>query len=295
MASEPDNRMSKTVSLEMFTLNASESTLAFYARHTGIQDQDKLKEHIVGVAQGAIQIFPYHCIRTFGFLRFRIIRCEPGYKQLLKLGFTRQNALFLDLGCCFGSDIRKAIEDGFPAENIVASDLQPEFWQFGHDLFKSNASTLPATFIPGDVLDPSFISTQPPIKSPHSVVDLSLQSLLEVEPRSLNPLRGHLSAIHTSAFFHLFSKDKQIIVARKLASLLSALPGSIIFGCQTGSQIPHEVMKRGEPIYDHSPESWKRMWTEEVFENSDATVFQVEGWLGNERDENLLFWTVTRL
>lgn len=136
---------------------------------------------------------------------------------------------------------------------------------------------------------------QPPVKSPHSVVDLSLQSLFEFDSRSLDPLRGHLSAIHTSAFFHLFSKDKQIIVARKLASLLSALPGSIIFGCQTGSQIPHEAMKRGEPYYDHSPESWKRMWTEELFENLDVTIFEVEAWLGNGRDEDLLFWTVTRL
>jgi len=287
--------MSKTLSLEGFTLNASESTLAFYARHTEIQDQDKLKEHIVGVAQSAVQVFPYHCIRTFGFLRFRITRCEPGYKQLLQLGFTRQNALFLDLGCCFGSDIRKAIEDGFPAQNIVASDLQPEFWQFGHDLFKSNASTLPVTFIPGDVFDTSLISMQPPATSPHHVVDVSLRSLLELDSTSLNPLRGYLSAIHTSAFFHLFSKDKQIIVARKLASLLSVLPGSIIFGCQTGSQIPHEAMKRGEPYYDHSPESWKRMWTEELFENSNATIFQVEAWLGNGRDDDLLLWTVTRL
>lgn len=136
---------------------------------------------------------------------------------------------------------------------------------------------------------------QPPVKSPHSVVDLSLQSLFQVEPRSLNPLRGHLSAIHTSAFFHLFNKDKQIIVARKLASLLSALPGSMIFGSQNGSQIPQEAMKRGKPSYDHSPESWKKMWTEELFENSEATVFQVEAGLGVGRDEDILFWTVTRL
>ncbi|KAE9408442.1 hypothetical protein BT96DRAFT_913991 [Gymnopus androsaceus JB14] len=264
----------QTISPEMFTLNADE--LAFYTKHTGIQDQDKLKDHITEVAKKAFELFPYRCIKDFGFLR------------LLELGSTRKNALFLDLGCCFGNDIRKAIADGFPAENIIASDIRAEFWQFGHDLFNSSASTLPVTFIPGDVFDSSFISIQPPLKTlPTAEVEsISLQSLLQAEPKSLNPLRGHISAIHTSAFFHLFNKDEQVVIAKKLASL--ALPSSGIDNIRLAIW--------GALFYSHSPESWKKMWEEEVFgmeEGEEGTcMIQVEAGLWDERQ---LWWIVTRL
>ncbi|KAE9409777.1 hypothetical protein BT96DRAFT_1085631, partial [Gymnopus androsaceus JB14] len=184
------------LSVDSFSLNPDES--AFYQEHTGIHDEDKLKAHIMEVAERSLKVYPYHCIAAFGFLRYGV----PGYKQLLKLGSTRSNALFLDLGCCFGNDIRKAIQDGFPAQNIIASDLQADFWKFGHELFNTTPSTFPVAFIAGDVLDPSFISIQPPLQEPPSdTASISLQALVQAEPKSLNPLRGHLSAIHTSAFF----------------------------------------------------------------------------------------------
>ena len=186
---------------------------------------------------------------------------------------------------------------------LVIHRMDTEFWQFGHDLFNSSASTLPVTFIPGDAFDPAFISIHPPLKTlPIAEAEsTSLHSLLQAEPKSLNPLRGHLSTIHTSAFFHLFNKDEQVIIAKKLASLLSPLPGSIIFGSQSGSGVPHEAMKpgRGTLFYSHSPESWKKMWEEEVFsmedgqgEDGSASMIQVEAGLLDERQ---LWWIVTRL
>ena len=41
----------------------------------------------------------------------------------MKLGKERPNALFLDMACCVGNDTRKVIADGFPASQVVASDL----------------------------------------------------------------------------------------------------------------------------------------------------------------------------
>jgi len=223
---------------------------------------------------------------------------KAGYKKLLELGSTRQNALFLDLGCCFGNDIRKAVEDGFPAEKIIASDLYADFWKFGHKLFNSTASTFPVTFISGDIFDSSFISIQPPLKTLKLSYDdntepISLQSLVQAEPQSLDPLRGHLSVIHTSAVFHLYDRDVQLLIAKKIASLLSPLPGSIIFGSHTGSKVPREVINQSTQMkaYRHSPESWKKMWEEEVFDK-DKDMFQVEA--GFE-DEIWMSWIVTRL
>lgn len=47
------------------------------------------------------------------------------YEALVKLKDERPNALFLDLGCCFGNDVRKVVSDGWPVGQCVASDLRP--------------------------------------------------------------------------------------------------------------------------------------------------------------------------
>ena len=57
-------------------------------------------------------------------LRLKISRF-PAYKTLLKLGQERPGALFLDLACCVGNDVRKAVADGFPVNQALASDLHP--------------------------------------------------------------------------------------------------------------------------------------------------------------------------
>ena len=33
-----------------------------------------------------------------------------------------------DVGCCFGQELRKAILDGYPEDDMVASDLTSEYW-----------------------------------------------------------------------------------------------------------------------------------------------------------------------
>ncbi|KIK57808.1 hypothetical protein GYMLUDRAFT_46003 [Collybiopsis luxurians FD-317 M1] len=287
--------VSATLSFDRFSLNGEE--LEFYRRNTQIHDDEKLKEHVFDVSQRAFEIFPYHCIRTFSFLRFRIRRSESDYKRLLELGRSRQDALFLDLGCCFGNDLRKAIEDGFPAHNVIASDLRAEFWNFGHELFKSNPATFPVTFIPGDVLDQSFISIQPPLQNrPVTSLD-SVRSLLRAKPQSLDFLRGQLSVVHASAFFHLFNKDEQLVIAKKLASLLSPVPGSFIFGSHVGASKPLEDAnnKPGMWFYLHSPDTWKEMWEMEVFQGKG--VVRVEAALGEQAELNqtrIMRWSVTR-
>lgn len=72
----------------------------------------------------------------------------PNYQKVLQLGKGRRDALFLDLGCAcaclvkvflaypdgfsVGTDIRKLIQDGYPAQNVIASDLRPG--QISHTL-----------------------------------------------------------------------------------------------------------------------------------------------------------------
>lgn len=57
----------------------------------------------------------------------------PAYQDFLKLGRERKGALFLDVGCCCGSDVRKAIVDGYPADQIIASDLNAGVYRTSFD------------------------------------------------------------------------------------------------------------------------------------------------------------------
>ncbi|KAF8273973.1 hypothetical protein EI94DRAFT_1794631 [Lactarius quietus] len=212
----------------LYRLDSAEIT--FFKEQTGIEDEDELKAHLLSIQAEAYEVYSYPCIRQFSWARLGISRLFP-YQDLLKLGREREGAILLDIGCCFGTDVRKAIVDGFPMKNVVTTDLHKEFWDLGHKLFRTTPDTFPVTFVPGNVFDPEhlsivspFTTNSPPVTT---VPDLSILT-------SLNPLHGHISAIYASSFFHLFPEDAQPRVARALAGLLSPVPGSMIFGKQLG-------------------------------------------------------------
>jgi len=259
--------------------NITPDDLAFFRQATATtDDDDAVKDHILNVQAKAYHVYSYPCIRRFAFIRPKIASL-PAYHHALRLLNTRTDPILLDIGCCcmyfvffcaiyswfaVGNDIRKAALDGWPANNIVASDLRSEFWDIGHQLFKSNPQSFPATFIQGDVFDDAFLSTD----APHSSVPVNTIT-------TLTPLVHRVSAIHTSSLFHLFSEDQQLLLARRLSTLLIPEAGSIIFG-QHGSrpvkgfryEAPHrdssEKFKHAY-MFCHSPESWKKLWTEDIF------------------------------
>ncbi|KAI0639004.1 hypothetical protein C8Q77DRAFT_23133 [Trametes polyzona] len=290
----------------LYALDDEAST--FMKLQTGIEDPEALKRHILSVQAEAYSIHPYPCIRRFSFLSLKLGRL-PAYRQLLQLGTERKNAIFLDIGCCFGNDLRKAAYDGYPVENCVASDLHPEFWELGHKLFNSNPETFAVPFIPGDVFDPKHLDPVPPFYSPADI-DIPNLSMLT----SLNPLRGHVSAIHASAFFHLFDEERQLQLAKALACLLSPEPGSMILGAHGGRPekgLRHEagvVIGPGRTfaMFCHSPDSWKEMWDGQVFQKGTVEVEaylhetvrkDLEGLEGIAPGTKyyLLVWSVTRL
>ncbi|EPT05431.1 hypothetical protein FOMPIDRAFT_127976 [Fomitopsis schrenkii] len=280
----------------------AEDEIAFHKAQTGIQDDEELKSHIIAVQRDAYEVFPYPCIRWFTFARLQISRV-PAYTQLLELGRARPDAIFLEVGCCFGSDMRKAVADGFPVQNCIASDLRPEYWQLGHRLFNSTPATFPVPFLPGDLFDPAFLA---PSSLAHTTPTSPPPALASLT--SLTPLTGHVSAIYAAELFHLFSADKQLALAQQLAALLSPAPGSFIFGWQVGSATGglFELDRSASGVdplrlWYHSPESWRAMWTD-VFGGSGGAVevYAELQPLPSAPDVNLnetgkLVWTVTRM
>ncbi|CDO78112.1 hypothetical protein BN946_scf184611.g4 [Trametes cinnabarina] len=247
---------------------------AFLLSTTGLPDVDALKALIVRVQAEAAEAFPYPCIRRFDFVKLKMSRL-PCYNRLLSLVKDDPDALLLDIGCCFGTDVRKAIADGYPAKNIIASDLRPSFWDVGHKLFRSNPATFPVTFLSGDVLHSTFIGMASPVYGAPRTPRPELRGL-----RELAPLAGHLRAIHASNFFHLFTEANQAAIARSLGALLAPTPGSMIFGTHVSR--PKKGLRTEAPppapgylgnrMFCHDAQSWTDLWDGEVFQKGTVRV-----------------------
>lgn len=178
-----------------------------------------------------------------------------------------------------------------------------EFADIGHKLFRTTPETYSITFVPGDAFDPKHLELVPPFTAANAPSGPApdLRSLT-----SLNPLRGRVSAIHASAFFHLFGEEKQLYLARALAGLLSPEPGSMIFGLHLGAAekgLSPSGMGGDRRLFCHSPESWAQVWDGLVFEKDvvvvRSTLVQVdrkflEGGEGPAQPVLVLVWSVTR-
>lgn len=175
-----------------------------------------------------------------------------------------------------------------------------EFWTLGHKLFCSTAETFPATFVAGSVLDAEHVAVAPVAYSPSEVAGpRPVLSTLT----SLNPLRGHVSAIHAGAFFHLFDEEQQLRIAHALGGLLSPEPGSMIVGSQGGApekgiRVVQQEQTGSISQFLHSIESWKELWNTQVFKQGTVKVdasMEIYGGTGSPQTYYYMSWSVTRL
>lgn len=264
--------------------------IAFFKRQTGLQDEGALKAHIIDVQKEAYQVIPYPCIGGFDFLHPNMSKLHI-YNHILKRG--SEGAILLDVGSCFGVDVRKAVEDGFPAHNIIASDIKEAFSELGRRLFKSSSE--PILFIPGDIFDPAFLSISRPASSVPEGTMPDIQTL-----QSLNDLHGRVGVIHTSKLFHLFDEMKQLELARALGGLLSCESGSTICGTHTIASekgiVHHTVLGIDLSYFCHSQESWAGLWDGVVFEKGQVKVEMTTSTIDvGGFPFCLLHWSVTRL
>jgi len=279
------------------TLSLTEDELAFFKAQTRIDDEEELKNHILAVRAKAHIVYPYPCIARFMFTRFRASGVSA-YPRVLELAKERKDAILLDVGCCFGCDLRKAVADGWPAENVIGFELRQAFWDYGHELFRSTPETFPAGFIAGDILDVAMLTPCAAFYASNSPLDPrpDLKSLT-----SLNPLQGHVSAICASSFFHLFDEAGQHEIAKRFGSLMTPLPGSTIFGAGGGALVKgaRSIVVNGveRHMFCHSSDSWKELWDGEIFEKGTVKV-ETEVLPVNTRDgqtAHWMRWSIARL
>ncbi|GJJ06970.1 hypothetical protein Clacol_001168 [Clathrus columnatus] len=223
-----------------------------FKQSTGYRNEADLKAHILRIQADAYAMCPYPCIRLFSFTQLAVTE-YPYYKSIIRQGRLDPNAILLEIGVGFGNDIRKMIYDGYPIEKVVVMDKNQKLWEIGHRLFCSTPRTFPVKFIRGDIFDQSVLSdyTSPSLSQPN------IHSL-----DTLTPLKEHATTITLQMVFHLFDLKRQYLLAKRVASLLSSAPNSLIVGRQMGDATPRTMMLGKSPHFIHNPESWERMWSD---------------------------------
>ncbi|PPQ69961.1 hypothetical protein CVT26_013297 [Gymnopilus dilepis] len=276
--------------------------LEFLQTTTGIKDEQELKDHILRVQKTAYEV-RYTWLSLYSAIQLLevcllLITWEGTLlsPQLWQLGSelhvfqhiqkpsdclenVKTPSSSISDAVVLGNDTRKIVLDGWPAQSVIASDLIKGFWDRGHELFQSTPESFPVRFIQGDIFDSEFLSVNSPSlhHQANSPDNLDLASIT-----SLAPLRNRISAIHVSALFHLFSEEQQLDLARRLASLLVSAKGSIVFGAHVSRPVKgfrSEVAgDKGENIlmFCHSPDSWRKMWVEDVFGSYPGVHVDVE-------------------
>ncbi|KAI0371999.1 hypothetical protein BV20DRAFT_992286 [Pilatotrama ljubarskyi] len=248
--------------LDPSLLNLSNEERAFL--HAVIsEDDEKLRARILDVQKRAYAQYPYPCIRGFHFVNLMMPR-NAIYPTVLEAG-KRGTTLFLDLGCCMGTDLRKLVYDGYPASQVLGCDLRPEYIQLGYELF-GDADKCPIRFFTSNAFDlpttvqDSDTNPTPPPPTPATVTDLA-------------QLRGSLTHIYTGALFHLFDEETQYGLAVRLATLLKRRPGAVVFGRHQGLQEEGYIDDHlGRNRYGHSETSWTRLW-KKVFAQVESEDF----------------------
>ncbi|KAI0674353.1 hypothetical protein C8Q78DRAFT_1067403 [Trametes maxima] len=262
MPGNPESKVDPALvpALDASLLRLSDEERAFL--HASISpDEETLKARIYDVQRRAD--YPYPCIRMFHFVN--LMMCSNAvYPDIVAAGRTG-DTLFLDLGCCMGTDVRKLVYDGYPASRVLGCDLRLEYIQLGHELF-DDVDTCPIHFFTSNVFNLPTSSPQSsspsdtPAPDPAAVTDLA-------------QLRGSLTHIYTGALFHLFDEETQHGLAVRLATLLKRQPGATVFGRHQGLQEEgyiddHLHRKR----YGHSGLSWERLW-KQVFTAVEGEEF----------------------
>jgi len=194
-------------------------------------------------------VHPYPCIRRFRFATLRMA-AHSYYHTVLEIRKASEEPLrFLDVGCCFGTDIRQLALDGYPAEDITGIELRAEFVQLGHELFCDTPTTFRSTIILGDILDSSQLS--PTHSDP---------------PTPLDHLKSQLSYIYIGSVLHLFDEKTIDLMISRLALLVRK--GGMVFGRNGGSAQPGTRPSRvtGQNRFLHSPESLGAVFRAHGFE-----------------------------
>ncbi|KAI4159497.1 MAG: hypothetical protein LQ342_006576 [Letrouitia transgressa] len=214
---------------------------------------DDVEAHVYKIKDRGFSIRPYPCIGHLRFLALSL-SLHPRYPDVLQR--VKEGQSFLELGTCFGQELRKLVFDGAPSNNLYGVELVSDFVDLGYELFLDKKA-LQVTFLQADIMQ------QPQLGRPE--------------------LEGQLDVIYASSFFHLFTREEQYELAKTVVSLLRPKKGSLLLGRQMGTVKPgnYPLRKLEErELWRHDVDSFKQMWDE--VGRATGTAWLVEASLDEE-------------
>lgn len=208
-------------------------------------------KHVNEIRERGFAANPYPCIGLYRFANLTLLT-HPSYDTIVeRLKAAGTAATYLDVGCCFGQDLRQLVYDGVPSDRLTGLDVAGALMELGFEFFRDR-ETLRSEFVVADVF-------QGPGQG-------------EVWTRLQE--RG-VDVMHCSAFFHLFPLAEQVAAAKQLAGLIKK--GGIVAGRQIGSVTPGDVpaIQEGSFSYRHNVDTFEAMWRD--VGQATQTRWKVEG------------------
>ncbi|KAJ3092595.1 hypothetical protein HK102_005364 [Quaeritorhiza haematococci] len=216
--------------------------LEFLAKYTGVSDSAKLTQHVLDVRERSKkQHHVYKCIEQFMFLEPRLPNHEV-YGELIaaltKKAPSTKAASFLDVGCCFGTDVRRLIMDGADPSSLMGLDLHDGYWELGLDLYMDRDRP------------------DAPIRKVHTAFGDFAIGMGGPGSLDLRHMSNSKDFICANAVLHVLSAEQTENMLRNVFNVLA--PGGVFFGWTVGSLHPQDwaPTPRGEAIrFLHSVQS----------------------------------------
>ncbi|KAF4161518.1 hypothetical protein CNMCM6936_003359 [Aspergillus lentulus] len=220
-------------------------------------EPDKVLAHVKDVRDRAFAVLqcPYPCVAKFMFLE-PAISTLPCFDAIVER--VKEGQKLLDMGCAFGQELRQLVYHGAPSENLYGVDLRLDFINLGFDLFRDRSS-LKSQFFASNLLD----------SNSDAVVELT----------------GKIDIIFASLFFHIFSWNQQITIAKHALQMLTPKPRSMIVGRNAAyvnrktPPLPEEYTTKS---FHHDLASWKLLW--DVVQKETGMIFRMETWEQPDQD-----------
>ncbi|KAF9871354.1 methyltransferase domain-containing protein [Colletotrichum karsti] len=195
---------------------------------------EDVNNHVLTMRDKIWEVFPYPCVGHFSFLDLNL-RQRPIYPSLVAR-LQEPDAKHLDVACCVGQDLRKLAYDGVPSQNITAIELEQGYIDAGYELFRDK-ETLKTRFVNADLMDDG---------SP-----------------TLNAMDGQFDSCHMGLCLHLWNREEQMKVLKRVIRLLKQKPGAVIVGHAVGHadgiDLPGMFNK---PSLRHNLQTWESMWAD---------------------------------
>lgn len=196
--------------------------LAFLREYTG-DSLEACRARVVKIWESATKsLHVYRCVAELMFLATRVSR-HPFYQRALEIVKQDTTARYLEAGCAFGTDVRRLILDGWPAEQIWALDVHDGYWKYGLELYgdgpdAEDGKQLKAHAVFGNILKDEFFS---PVPNP---------SVPEPLPRD------SFSVISLAAVLHVLAREDSVGLLTRLHDHFIK-PGGFIFGSCVGTNV----------------------------------------------------------